>query len=249
MKVLVYCGAALLLAVSSYSAKAQQLAPADSATAAAVRAATQRYNAATQADSRLLSGTEYRNRTRPYVQGSQFFPVSEVQPGSLRYDGFAYAAVPMRYDCQLDQLVVQPPGRAISLQLVPEKVTAFTLAGHQFVRLTTDSVANPQVRTGFYDLLVDGPARLLARHRKKSYERPTPAGMEGHFEQTTRYVVQHRDAYYPVTRLKDVLAAFPDQKAALQKFARKQHLNFGEGLRQYSLTALVGYYNTLGVRG
>ncbi|WP_223648440.1 hypothetical protein [Hymenobacter psoromatis] len=235
----------LLLATGFYRVQAQEIAAADSSTAAAVRAATQRYHAATLADSRLLSGTDYVNRTKPYVQGSPFFPVSEVQLGSVRYDGFAYAAVPMRYDCQRDQLVVQPPGRAISLQLVPEKVATFTLAGHRFVRLVTDSVANPQVRTGFYDLLVDGPARLLARHHKKSYERPTPAGMEGHFEQTTRYVVQHHDAYYPVTRLKDVLAAFPDQKAALQKFVRKQHLSFGEGLRQYSLTALVGYYNTL----
>lgn len=245
MKTLLYAGFRLLLAMSFYSAQAQDIVPADSATAAAVRAATQRYYAATQADSRLLSGTDYRNRTKPYVQGSPFFPVSEVQLGSVRYDGFAYAAVPMRYDCQRDQLVVQPTGRAIALQLVPEKVAAFTLAGHRFVRLVTDSVANPQVRTGFYDLLVDGPARLLARHRKKSYERPTPTGMEGHFEQTTRYVVQHHDAYYPVTRLKDVLAVFPDQRAALQKFARQQHLSFGEGLRQYSLTALVGYYNTL----
>ena len=131
------------------------------------------------------------------------------------------------------------------MQLVPEKVAAFTLDGHRFVRLVTDSVANPQVRTGFYDLLVDGPARLLARHRKKSYERPTPTGMEGHFEQTTRYVVYAQDAYHEVTRLKDVLALFPAQKTALQKFAHKQHLAFGEGPRQAALTALLTYYNTL----
>jgi hypothetical protein len=42
------------------------------------------------------------------VQGNPFFPSAEVKPGRLQYDGFAFEAVPMRYDCHLDRVVVQP---------------------------------------------------------------------------------------------------------------------------------------------
>ncbi|AMR28411.1 hypothetical protein A0257_15810 [Hymenobacter psoromatis] len=207
--------------------------------------AAQRYYAATQADSHLLNGTEYVSRPKPYVQGSPFFLLPSPQPGSLRYDGFDFVAVPMLYDCHLDRVVVLPPSRAIALQLVPEKVASFTLGGHHFVRLTTDSVANPQVRTGFYDLLVDGPARLLARRTRKLSERPTQFGMEGYYDETIRYVLQRDTDYYVVSRLRDITAIFPTKKADLQRFARSRHLSFREEGRAASLTALVAYYNTL----
>jgi hypothetical protein len=228
-----------------YCTVAQGLAADSSQLRLAVRAATQRYAAAVGAETRLLSGTDYSNRAKPYMTGSPFFPSPEVKAGSLRYDGFAFEAVPMRYDCYLDRVVVQPSSRAIALLLVPEKVAAFALDGHQFVRLVTDSVANPQVRTGFYELLADGPARLLARHTKRAYEQPTQRGMEGSFVETVRFFVQQHDAYQEVARLKDVTALFPTRKAALQKFARGQHLSFKEGYREKSLTALVTYYNGL----
>lgn len=234
-----------LLPTLAGAAQARAQAADSSATASAIRATAQRYYAATQADSHLLNGTEYVSRPKPYVQGSPYFLLPSPQPGSLRYDGFDFVRVPMLYDCHLDRVVVLPPSRAIALQLVPEKVASFTLGGHHFVRLTTDSVANPQVRTGFYDLLVDGPARLLARRTRKLSERPTPQGMEGHYDETIRYVLQRDTAYYVVSRLKDVTAIFPAKKSDLQRFVRSRHLYFREESRAASLTALVAYYNTL----
>jgi hypothetical protein len=77
------------------------------------------------------------------------------------------------------------------------------------VRLVTDSVASPQVRTGFYALLADGRARLLVHHSKRSYEHPTQMGMEGSFVETVRLFVQQHDAYQEVTNLKDVIASPP----------------------------------------
>lgn len=228
-----------------YCTAAQGLAADSSQLRLAVRAATQRYYAATGAEARLLSGTDYINRAKSFMTGNPFFPSPEVKAGSLRYDGFDFEAVPMRYDCYLDRVVVQPSSRAIALLLVPEKVAAFALDGHQFVRLVTDSVANPQVHTGFYELLADGPARLLARHTKHAYEQPTQRGMEGSFVETVRFFVQQRDAYQEVAKLKDVTTFFPARKAELQKFARGQHLSFKEAYRQKSLTALVAYYNGL----
>lgn len=245
MKTIAFLGSLLLWLALGQHALAQGPAADSSQLRLAVQAATQRYYAAVGPESRLLSGTDYINRAKPYMQGSPFFPSPEIMEGSLQYDGFHFEAVPMRYDCQHDQVVVQPPSRAIALQLVPEKVSAFTLDGHHFVRLVTDSVASPQVRTGFYDLLADGPARLLARHTKRSYEQPTQRGMEGSFVETVRFFVQQHDTYQEVAKLKDVTALFPVHKAELQKFARSQRLSFKEGYRERALTALVAYYNTL----
>ncbi|MDO7885002.1 hypothetical protein [Hymenobacter cheonanensis] len=245
MKIAAFLGLLLVWLALPQRTQAQTLAADSSQLRLAMQMATQRYAAATATESRLLSGTDYINRTKPYVQGNPFFPSPEVKMGSLHYDGFYFEAVPMRYDCQHDQVVVQPPSRAIALQLVPEKVAAFTLDGHHFVRLVTDSLTNPQVRTGFYDLLADGPARLLARHTKRSYEQPTQQGMEGSFVETVRFFVQQHDTYQEVAKLKDVTALFPAHKADLQRFARSQHLSFKEGYRERALTTLLTHYNSL----
>lgn len=245
MKIVAFPGLLVAWLALPQPTQAQAQAADSSQLRLAKQAAALRYAAATATESRLLSGTDYVNRTKPYVQGSPFFPSPEVKLGSLQYDGFYFEAVPMRYDCHLDRVVVQPPSRAIALQLVPEKVAAFTLDGHHFVRLATDSVANPQVRAGFYDLLADGPARLLARHTKRSYEQSTEQGMEGSFEETVRFFVQQHDTYQEVAKLKDITALFPEHKADLQRFARSQHLSFKEAYRENSLAALLTHYNSL----
>jgi hypothetical protein len=230
-------------------ASAQATTATDSSVALAVAAARRPLGQATQAESRLLSGTEYVNYSRPNSVGHQFFQSAIAQPGSLTYDGFGFGAVPLLYDLKLDQLVMPDPTRGTNLKLLAEKVQTFTINGHQFVRLVAaDTTAKAAFPTGFYDLLLPSSERgaaLLARRTKREVQEPVAGRLEFQYEEKTRLLIQQSGALTEVDNLKDVLSLLPEHKAELQKFARSNHLKFKGDDRETAIIALLRYYNTL----
>ncbi|MGI4763259.1 MAG: hypothetical protein ACRYF0_21275 [Janthinobacterium lividum] len=205
--------------------------------------ATQRYAASTQAESHLLNGREYVNPAAAYVVGHPFFLASRPQRGTIIYDGSYFAQVPLLYEQAQDQVVLFDSVRNVNIQLVSDKVAAFTLGSHRFLRLRADSTA--ALPTGFYELLVDGPARLLARRTKTATKVVSGQGITGEYEPATRFFVQRQNRYYPVTKLGQVLRVLTDKKSELQQFARGSQLKFKDANREASLTQLLQYYAEL----
>jgi hypothetical protein len=249
MKTLTYCYLLLLALFSAYSARAQAVASADSSVQAAVAAARQPYTQATQAEARLLSGTEYVNYSRPNSLGHQFFQSNIAQTGTIFYDGQRFVGVPLLYDLKLGQVVVPDPARNTSRRLIAEKVASFALGGHQFVRLVArDTATKADAPTGFYDVLLAGKAggaSLLARRIKRDVEEPVGGRIVFTYEETDQLLVRKNDAFLPVNNLKSILKALPEQRGALQKYARSNHLKFKDAQREDAATALLRYYNTL----
>ena len=237
------------LLAASYSAAAQLVASADSSLRTALALARQPHAQATQAEARLLSGTEYVNYSRPNGVGHQFFASNIAQTGSIRYDGQLFTDVPLLYDLKLDQVVVPDLARNTSRRLLAEKIARFEVGGHQFVRVVSaDTAARSAVPTGFYDLLLagrPGGASLLARRTKRGVEEPVGGHLVFTYEQKDQLLLRQNDQFTPVDNLKSILAALPRQRAALQKFARGNQLKFKGEQREQAATALLRYYNTL----
>ncbi len=249
MKTFAYYFIVLLSLVGYYPAAAQVVASADSSVRAAVATARQPYAQATQAEARLLSGTEYVNYSRPNSVGHQFFQSNIAQTGSVFYDGQLFADVPLLYDLKLDQVVMPDLARNTSRRLTAEKVASFDLGGHQFVRIVAaDTMAKSAAPTGFYDVLLAGPAggtSLLARRTKRDVEEPVNGHLQFTYEQKDQLLVLKNDTFTPVDKLKSFLAALPEQRVALQKFARSNRLKFKDWRREADAAALLRYYNTL----
>lgn len=252
MKSLIYCGGLWLAAALAllYRTAAQAVASADSsALVAAVAAARASHTRATRPESRLLSGTEYVNYTRPNTVGHQFFQSAIAQPGGILYDGEYFAAAPLLYDLNLDQVVLLAPERDASLQLLAEKVGAFSIGGHQFVRFVSpDTTAGVAMPTGFYDLLLAGSGRgvsLLARRTKRSAQEPVAGHLVFEYQESSRLFVQKGNSFTAVGNLQSILSLLPEQKAGLQKFARSNRLKIKGDGREDATAALLRYYNTL----
>ena len=94
--------------------------------------------------------------------------------------------MPLRYDLVLGQLVLRVPPGVTEMYLVNEKVVRFALGGHTFVRLVADSAGSP-APTGYYDLLVEGPMRVLAARHKDVQTRATLEGMQGEISQISNW--------------------------------------------------------------
>lgn len=205
----------------------------------------QRYNTAIGAESRLYNGPEYVDYVRPGTQGHRFFASSEAQPASISYAGHTYAGVPLRYDLVRGQLVLPAPGGGLTMRLLNEQVTSFSLSGHTFIRLVADSSRSSPIRTGFYDLLVEGPVRLLASHHKTLQRRAGEAGVESEITAYDEYFLYKDQQYYPLAKAAEVFRLFPKNKVALRQFSKDNNLNFNAEGREQALSALVRYQATL----
>jgi len=232
-----------LLSLAGSQPALGQVLPYDAISSAAASRAAQRYAASTQAESHLLNGREYVNPAPAYVVGTPFFGASRPQRGTVAYDGGYFAQVPLLYEQAQDQVVLFDSVRNVNIQLVSDKVAAFTLGSHRFLRLHPDSTA--ALPAGFYELLVDGPARLLARRTKTATKVVSGQGITGEYEPTTRFFVQRQNRFYPVAKLGQVLDALADKKSELQQFARSSQLKFKDASREASLTQLLQRYAEL----
>ncbi len=242
MKILFFCVAWLGVIYSHYAFA--QVAPTDSAfLAAAVNNLSERYTNAIGDEKHVFNGKEYLSSDKYYLKEHQFHKSDEEQEGEVYYEGYLFTKVPLLYDVVVDQIVVSEPNGSLQFKLANEKVAYFKVHGHTFIRLAADTLGQSIIRTGFYDLLLDGKAKVIAKRVKRSTEQPTIRGMEGEFLIEDKFFIRANNTYYPVSTKRSVLQVFPENKKELQKYIRSQRLKFKPESREASIIKLAQYYN------
>jgi hypothetical protein len=191
-----------------------------------VAEAVQLYNKAVGMQAHLYSGAAYHVPSKPYLEGHQFFKEKAFANGAVYYDGAWFRDVPLLYDVVMDEVVTIHPGSGQSQKLVKQKVEAFALSNHIFIRLHADSTAGTLMREGYYELLYDGEVKALARREKDLQERVTANGLEGKYNNIDRFYLQKAGAYHQVGTKSSVLRVLRDEKKELNKFARVNQLDF-----------------------
>lgn len=239
-------GCTLLILLSSKYTKAQSV-NSETSLAIAVQTAQKRYAESFVGHPQLYSGPEYMDYAKAYHArvGHQFFLVSEMQQGSVYYNGHQFANVPLKYDVVHDQVVLVQPTSPITLRLIDEKVLGFTFNNHRFVRLRTDSISGNLVRTGYYELLADGRIQLLAKRSKRMQEQIVQRYVDVEFILTDKLYIKKGGNYYAAGRKASVLRLLSDHSVELQKFMQDQHLSFKSDSLEASISRLVAYYNSL----
>ncbi|UOQ98634.1 hypothetical protein MUN81_03870 [Hymenobacter sp. 5317J-9] len=243
MKNALLCCLLTLLLLPKAHAQAQSVALPDSgqATASLPVAFYRHYAADVGFETRLYNGPEYAHYVSGNISGHQFFGSADSQTGSVYYRGVLYPGVELRYDLMRDQVVIKAPSNDYYLQLVSENLARFTIDTHSFVRVVVAAGEEAPLKTGFYEVLVDGRARLLAARRKSIQQHSTNTGLQGEMEEKVTYFIHKDGHYYKAGSANSVLGIFPEQKAALRKYLKAQQLNFGENGRERALTELVRY--------
>jgi hypothetical protein len=206
----------------------------------ATRYALALYDSATTESQHLYNGPQY------YFYDSQaqdhpFFQGREWSTGTVYYDGQLFPQVPMLYDVVKDQLVIRYTEGLGNVSLQSEKVGYFTLAGeHHFARME----AQPGLRPGFYEVLYNGPTKVLARRVKERQEQIVVNRLTVEFPVFDHYYLFHSGRYHPAPTRRAALALMPEQKKKLRQYLRDQSLDFRQN-RQGTLTALAAYYDQL----
>lgn len=223
----------------------QPITPDSSLVTHAVASAASNYDAAMINQLRLYNGVEYNAYPEPY-EDFPYFESEYWEEGSICYYGEWYHGVPMQYDLLNDLLVIEhynQSGYGVVLQLHTDKVDAFELLGHSFIRISGDSSDASGLRPGFYDLLYDGESRVVCKKRKDVLERVESGTVSVSFVERTHYYIMKDGAAVPVRNKGTVLKALADKKKALKQFARKEKVFFID--KEESIVQLVRYYDTL----
>ncbi|MDQ2792391.1 MAG: hypothetical protein M3Y12_00060 [Bacteroidota bacterium] len=214
---------------------------------AAAEALRQEYASASVNYPYLYNGPEYADYTRKYHTraGHQFFLKPEVLPGSANYNNREFGNVRLQYDIVRDQVVLSQPGNPLTLRFIDEQVRAFSVDGHRFVRLVADSANSDMIRTGYYELLADGPVQVLAKRTKTMYEQLNKPYVDVSFEETSRLLMHKGGRYYSVRSKGNALRLFADHSKELQQYLKEHRLSFGNAQRESTLVELTRYYNGL----
>jgi hypothetical protein len=174
----------------------------------------------------------------------QFFQERKFENGVVFYQGQRYDSIPMMYDIVKDELVIKHINGFEPILLQSPKVRFFTVYEHQFLYLESGKEINPDMRTGFYDLVYNGKTRMLVRRIKQRQEKIYEKKVIAQFPDKKFYYLYLNGKYNAVHTKKAVLSLFPEQKTELRKSLREQKIKFRKD-RERAIVTMVARYDEL----
>ncbi|MBF9223753.1 hypothetical protein [Hymenobacter ruricola] len=240
--------AAGLLALAGGPATAQTTAaPLPAPVLQSVAAVRQQYAASFTGHPELFNGPEYVDYSRRYHErtGHQFFLTPEAMPGSVQYNGQYFGNQQLTYDVVLDQVVLRHPTNPLLLRLLNERVESFIIDGHRFVRVVADSTTGNAIRTGYFEVLAEGRAQLLARRSKRMQEHILQQQLDVEFVSTERLFLRKAGVFYPIKSKGAALRVFADKSKDVQQYLQSHKLGFKKQQLEASVQQLATYYNGL----
>jgi hypothetical protein len=188
---------------------------------------------------RLNNGSEHRD----YLARDEehpYFGEDDWTYGTIVYDEEFYADVPMFYDLSKDKIITEHSLNGSKLELIPEKISRFTIDGHTFQRLKQDK--SRVITEGFYDVLYDGKTKVYVKREKSLQQRVETNDIIFDFEQKNRVYVFKDGVYHPVKKKKTLLEVFSDKKPEVRAFLNKSDRKYKSN-REYAITRVAEFYD------
>jgi hypothetical protein len=199
-----------------------------------IQQAKKMYTHAIEGQARLYNGSDYPEY-KPVGDEHPYYLSDDWELSTVDYDGERFEKVPVLYDISSDKLVTEHYYTSNKMQLVSELVQAFILSGRSFVRLNENSSKGISIKTGFYEVLYNGPSAIYAKRTKTRDERISSDKL---------LVVSFTDAYYGVSSKGSVLQVLGDKKQELKHFIKEKHIRFKKD-EEKALVDITRYYDTL----
>jgi hypothetical protein len=194
-----------------------------------------------QGNAHLYNGSEHKtyqsvNDEHPY------FISDDWVIGSIIYDNELNENVGMMYDIRNDKVVIENYFSNNRIELVSKKISEFTMHGHTFVVLKSDSTK--QIQEGFYDQLYNGNLKVYVRRTKQYQERIESNILIPSFEEKNKYFLFKEGKYFQVNSKASVLDVLSDKKKMLKQHLSKSRIRY-KAEKEKALVLLAGYYDTL----
>jgi hypothetical protein len=217
-------------------AQAQTIAADTTFSAKAQNHAVYQYRNAMQSQQRIYTGRDY-NEYISHNQEHPYFLSGDYVAGKIQYDSDWFENIPLLYDLNADKLI-GTSAQGAPMELVKEKVNTFSIENHQFVHIQGE----PSVDAGFYELLYNGPTRVVCKHVKRFQETIQGTKYEKRFDESSRIYVYHGGKFSALKSKKALFKLLGDKKEDLRSYARKNRIRF-KADRQNSIIKLAQFYD------
>ena len=200
------------------------------------------YTKSIGAEAHLFNGVAHKEFiTHKNDVGHPYFFSNDWIKGSIRYEGDAYNNISIQYDLIHDKVIIEHPYSFFKLELIDEKINAFTIQGHTFVKLASDTSKNPQIKAGIFDLLYNGNMKVYAKRRKDKQEVMDAGSIKYVISEKNQYFIYKGGIYYPVKNKSSVLKVLRDRKAVVKKQLSKNKIHF-KANRELALYQSAKFY-------
>jgi hypothetical protein len=197
------------------------------------------YKQSIQGHTALYNGSDYKI-SYGYDDQHGFFRTDDWTNGNVMYENHFYDDVPLLYDITIDRVITENFYNASEMVLIYEKLSHFKIGNSLFVKLDHKTLSKP----GFYELLYDGPSRVVAKRVKVIREEINMREVRINFDEKDRFYIYKNGAYLQVRNKGSVLKVFEDRKAALKEYLKAYKslfkLDFSEAVK-----LAAAYYDTL----
>lgn len=171
----------------------------------------------------LYRGAEYMEQYRTINDKHKFFGSPLFKEGSIVYGGEPYFKVPMKYDLNEDQVLVNLDSKyGFSVfKLIQDQISDFTIEGHHFVRIDYKDKNGSNI-SGFEEILVSNQYfTFFKKYKKIPLERAKQRGLYYEFKSNDRYSLIYRDIYYEVRNRNDIKKILPSYKKEINGYSNK----------------------------
>ncbi len=215
--------------------------------AVSVQNAINFYHRSVYPETGLYNGGQYVDYIYTIQEGNPYFLSTGYAAGTICYDRVSYQQVPLIYDMVKETLITQDPTHLYKIALNNEKISSFSLLGHNFVRLIADSSDNQLPGTGFYECLYSGNLAVFKKEKKELKDREISNNIIRYVQETRDYYIRKDGIYYPVGNRKSVLHLLADRKKQLETYIRKNGLKIRRN-PDLAFAGIAAYYDKITLR-
>lgn len=195
----------------------------------------------------IYNGPEYIGYPHRAQEGHPFFLSSDVQKGDIRYDGELYEAVPMWYDLARKEVVIQYADNFSKISLHKERVSDFSISGHHFINIQSDSVKSSLER-GIYDQIYNGKSQVLVQRSKSFLKDTNTDGIRLNFSgEKANIFIRSGEIYKSVSSQKSVLNALGKFEKEILAHLKQGKIKF-RNEREKAIILIAAYYDQLNSR-
>ncbi|HEV3326132.1 MAG TPA: hypothetical protein VG052_11025 [Puia sp.] len=232
----------ILLTLPTLTIRAQLLPKDSLINDTAYATAIHQYHVYTAPETGLYRGPQYVDYDYTVQKGQPFFGPDSFRVGTIRYNGFLYAHVPLLYDLVKDQVIINDPYKVYKISLFMDLVEGFTIEDHVFI-LLKDSLNPSAPRSGFYEQLYQGRIILLKREKKSLQENlalPTD-NIRTFIDSSVSFYLKKAGTWYPIDSKGLLLKALKERRAEVRKFIRNSNLSWHDDKEQLLLKVVLWY--------
>lgn len=185
-------------------------------------------------DQEIVSGGYFVDPPKE-IEGHPYFETKTFESGQITINGLTYKDVPLLYNIWKDEVLTFQPIHKQKILIRADKINEFMIYLNTpviFIRLE-ENTGYIHHGNGIYELVVDGNASLLVKHRKQTKSKREISRFQDEFYQQVDFFLKKEENTAHITTKKQAFEFLQLDKKQLRNPIRENRLDFRRDRRSF----------------